>query len=209
MTERPAGLRFLLSLYSSGNIAGCALALLGPALLFAGVISTGWLWITAGLYGVGWLLAGRSPALERQIEASLSVEQTLTRLDRVIADARPYLTAEMQSHVASIRGSVAEVLPRLLTDGAGGSDVYTVRETVLSYLPATLANYAALPPVFRTRHALRDGRTARDLLIEQLALLDQQMHEVVANVAASDAQALLANGQFLHAKFNQPDFLAR
>jgi hypothetical protein len=31
---------------------------------------------------------------------------------------------------------------------------------------------------------------------------------VVANVAASDAQALLANGKFLETKFKQPDFLA-
>ena len=209
MTERSASLRFLLFLYSSGNIAGCALALLGPALLFAGVIGKGWLLITAGLYVAGWLLARRSPALERQIETSLSVEQTLDRLDHVIAGARPYLTPEMQPHVTSIRSSVAEVLPRLLADGAQGNELFTVRETVLSYLPETLANYAALPPAFRTRHTLKDGRTASDLLVEQLALLDQKLREVVANVAASDARALLANGQFLQAKFNEPDFLAR
>ena len=35
------------------------------------------------------------------------------------------------------------------------------------------------------------------------------MHEVVANVASSDAQALVANGQFLQAKFHQPHSLAR
>ena len=40
-------------------------------------------------------------------------------------------------------------------------------------------------------------------------MLAGQMREVVANVAASDAQALVANGQFLQAKFQQPDFLAR
>jgi hypothetical protein len=32
---------------------------------------------------------------------------------------------------------------------------------------------------------------------------------VVAHVANADAQALLANGRFLEAKFRQPDFLAR
>ena len=113
MTERPASLRLLLFLYSSGNIAGCALALFGPVLLFAGFIGKGWLPITAGLYVVGWLLARRSPALERQIEANLSAQQTHDQPDRVIAGERAYLTAEMPTHVTSIRSSVSEVLPRL------------------------------------------------------------------------------------------------
>jgi hypothetical protein len=67
----------------------------------------------------------------------------------------------------------------------------------------------ALPPVFRTTHALKDGKTARQLLAEQLALLDEKMREIVANVAGADAQALVSNGRFLEMKFNQPDFLAR
>jgi len=209
MAERSLKLRALLAFYSSANITGCLLALAGPALLFAGVIGYGWLPITAGLYAVGWLLGRRAPELERQIEASLSIEETLARLDGVIAQARPYLTEEMSASLASVRTSVAEVLPRLVGGGVHDNDLYTVRETVLRYLPETLANYAALPPAFRASHALKDGKTARQLLADQLALLEGKLREVVANVAASDAQALLANGQFLEMKFRQPDFLAR
>jgi len=55
---------------------------------------------------------------------------------------------------------------------------------------------------------LREGKTAQQLLTEQLQLLDEQLQQVVAHVANADAQALLANGRFLEAKFRQPDFLA-
>ena len=209
MERRPFKLRALLFLYSNGNLFGCAAALLGPVLLFAGVIDHGWLAITAGLYVAGWLLGRRSPELERRIEDSLTMEQTLDHLDAVIASATPHLSAEMHTRLRSIRASVAEVLPRLVGQAGGGDALFTVRETVLRYLPETLANYVALPAAFRTNHPLQAGRTARELLAEQLGMLDDQMHEVVANVAASDAQALVANGQFLQAKFNQPDFLAR
>jgi hypothetical protein len=203
-------LRWLLFLYSNGNIAGSALALLGPALLFAGLIKSGWLLITAGLYGVGWLLGRRPPELERAIADTLTVEQTLEHLDRLVAQAAPHLSEEMKRSLASIRVSVAEVLPRLLDKSAAGrEDLYTVRETVLRDLPETLANYVALPPAFRANHALEDGQTARQLLAEQLGVLHAKMREVVANVAASDAQALVANGRFLEARFRQPDFLAR
>jgi hypothetical protein len=209
MSERPWRLRALLYMYSNGNILGCALALLGPLLLFLGLISKGWLLITAGLYGMGVLLARRAPELERRIEDSLTVQETLDHLDAIIRGARPHITEEMTQHLDSVRASVAEVLPKLAEGQIRDDDWFTVRETVLRYLPETLANYVALPPAFRVTQALQGGRTARQLMNAQLELLDGKLKEVVNNVAASDAQALLANGKFLEAKFQQPDFLAR
>jgi hypothetical protein len=216
VTKSPAGrplrLRLLLFLYSNANIAGCAAALLGPALLFAGFIGPGWLFITLGLYAAGWVggWMGRSTALvERRIEDSLTVEQTLAQLDEIIRQTAPQLTADMLAHLRSVRTSIAEVLPRLMDTTGAGNDLFTVRETVLRYLPETLANFVALPPVFRNTHPLKDGKTARALLSDQLIVLDTKMREIVANVASADAQALLANGQFLEMKFQQPDFLVK
>ena len=210
--RRPFKLRLLLAFYSNANIAGCTLALLGPALLFAGAIGPGWLLITAGLYLAGWLLGWtlrQPPDIARRIEDTLTVEETLARLDAITTQAAPHLADEMNAHLRSLRASIAEVLPRLLGERQHhDGDLFTVRETVLRYLPETLANYAALPPAFRTTHVVQDGKTARQILADQLALLDGKMREIVANVAQADAQALLANGQFLQAKFQQPDFLA-
>lgn len=206
-------LRLLLVLYSNANIAGCALALLGPALLFAGVIDRGWWAITALLYAAGWLVGRRAPVLERDLSQTLSAEDTLAHLDDLLRRAAPQLTPEMRQRLDGIRASVAEVMPRLVaaqaTGGAHSAELFTVRETVLRYLPETLSNYVALPPAFRANHVLAEGKTARQLLVEQLALLDRQLQEVVTNVAASNAQALLANGTFLRQRFQQPDFLAR
>jgi len=204
--ERSWRLRTLLYFYSNANLLGTALALAGPLLLFAGVIGRGWLPITAALYGAGVLLAGRTRTAERAIEGSLTAEEILAALDRVVKQATPHLNADMAQHLAGLRASVADVLPRLVD--TAGDDFFTVRQTVLRYLPETLANYLELPPMFRATYPVKDGKTARQLLAEQLALLDEKMREVVANAAASDAQALLANGRFLEAKFRQPDFLA-
>lgn len=211
-SRRPASLRALLFLYSNANIGGCLSALLGPALLFGGVIGPGWMWITAGLYGVGALggtLLRRTPEVERQIEATLTLDEILQHLDRVIAEVTPEVGREILTHLASLRSAIAEVLPRLLELSGDHGDLYTVRETVLRYLPETLANYVALPPAFRSAHVLRDGKTARQLLAEQIALLDARMQDIVANVASADAQALLANGEFLRTKFDSADFLPR
>jgi hypothetical protein len=205
---RSAALKLWLFFYGNGNIAGSALALLGPILLFAGVIEAYWLPITLGLYAAGFTLARGRPELERQIEHTLTAEETLARFDALVARANPHLTPDMREHLTSVRSSVAEVLPRLLAAQALNDDLFTVRETVLRYVPETLANYVALPPVFRVTHVLKDGKTARQLLAEQLAILDDKLREVVANVAARDAQALLENGRFLELKFKHADFLA-
>jgi len=126
----------------------------------------------------------------------------------VIARAQPALSPDLAKRLDSIRSSIGEVLPRLAGQSGASDNLFLVRETVLRYLPETLANYLALPPLFRSTHALRDGKTARDLLADQLSVLDTQMREVVGNVARGDAEALISNGRFLEAKFADRDFLA-
>jgi len=200
--------RALLYLYSTRNLVATGLALLGPALLFAGVIRDFWLPITGALYASGWLLTPAPRIVDVDLTQALSMDALRDRLDAVIARARPALPADLAKRLDSIRSSIGEVLPRLSGESGASDDLYLVRETVLRYLPETLSNYLALPPLFRTTHALRDGKTARELLADQLSVLDTQMHEVVGNVARGDAEALISNGRFLEAKFAQRDFLS-
>jgi hypothetical protein len=50
------------------------------------------------------------------------------------------------------------------------------------------------------------GKTAHDVLQEQLGLLDSKMQEILVSVNENDTQALLANGRFLKEKFAEPAF---
>jgi hypothetical protein len=207
MSELPLTVRIQLYLYSTRNIVACAVALLGPALLFLDVIREGWLLITAALYAAGYFATPAPQVLEPGLAQSLSFDALLDEFDRVVTAAAPQLQPAMRSRLESIRASIAEVLPRLTAAQGFDDNLYTVRETIARYLPETLANYVGLPPMFRVTRVLKDGKTARDLLMDQLAVLDEQMKEVVGNVARGDANALLANGQFLEAKFRERDFL--
>ncbi len=200
--------RLLLHFYGNANLLGCALALLGPALLLCGVIGPGWLAITAALYALGWLLGTqlwRQPEVERSLRESLSAEQALEQLQELMARVRAQLTDEQNQLLERIRSSIADILPLLAGRGHEES-LFTVRETIVRYLPETLANYVALPPLFRRTHVVAEGKTARDLLVEQLTVLADTIDELAGNVGRADAQALLANGQFLRDKFQRADF---
>jgi hypothetical protein len=207
MSPLPLRIRALLYLYSTRNIVACAAALAGPALLFLGVIQEGWLFITAALYGVGYFATPAPQIVDAKLTQTLSFDALIEQLDQVIETARPHLYPTMTGRLESIRRSIQEVLPRLAEKSGFDDNLFVVRETIVRYLPETLANYVALPPAFRTTHVLKDGKTARDLLKDQLTVLDEQMREVVNNVARGDADALLANGQFLQDKFRDRDFL--
>ena len=208
MNDLDGRTRFLLYLYSTRNIVASACALAGPVLLFTGVIHDYWLPITFGLYAAGWLLTPSPRVVDLTLTQSLSIDALEARLDAIIARARPAVPDDLAARLDSIRTSIGEVLPKLAGDVGASDDLYLVRETVLRYLPETLSNYLALPPLFRTTHALREGKTARELLADQLQVLDTQMREVVGNVARGDAEALLSNGRFLEAKFARRDFLS-
>jgi hypothetical protein len=207
VSDLPPGIRALLYLYSTRNIVACCAALIGPTLLFLGVISQGWLLITAALYAAGYFATPAPHVLDAGLAQSLSFEDLVERLDRVVGDARAQLQPVMIEHLESIRRSITEVLPKLADARGFDDNLFTVRETVLRYLPETLANYVALPAAFRATRVLKAGKTARDLLTEQLTILDDQLKEVVDNAARGDAEALLANGKFLEAKFRQRAFL--
>lgn len=200
--------RLLLWLYSNRHIAGSLLACVGPGLLFAGVIREGWWAITAGLYAIGALLAPSPQHIVQRLDETLTLVELPARLDALIDEVRPILGETALAHLAGIRASVIDVLPRLEAQDQGGSGElsFTLRETVMRYLPETLANYAVLPPAFRVAHPLEGGRTARQLLDGQLALLDEQLRQAVLLVARGDAQALLANGRFLQDRFGHADF---
>lgn len=200
--------RLALFLYSTRNIVGCLVALAGPVLLFSGVIRDFWLPITAGMYAIGFFATPSPRLIDTDLTQSLSVEELTARLDALLGRVRPALPAASVSRLERIRSAIHEVLPRLMASTAGSDDLYTVRETVLHYLPETLSNYLALPPLFRTTRVVRDKKTAQDLLVEQLTVLDEQLQQVVDNVSRGDVAALLANGRFLEAKFKHTDFLA-
>lgn len=121
---------------------------------------------------------------------------------------RKRMPAEALAKVESIKTSIESILPILAASNLGDRNVFTIRQTVFEYLPTALENYLSLPPAFANLHPVRDGKTARQLLNEQLDLLDREMKEIVVDMSANDTQKLLAHGRFLEQKFNQADFLS-
>ena len=76
-------------------------------------------------------------------------------------------------------------------------------------MPTALNNYLKLPAQFANYYPLRNGKTARQLLGDQLDILDREMKAIVNEFAENDMQSLLAHGRFLEQKFQHEDFFVR
>lgn len=199
--------RLLLYLYGTPNIVGSLLGIVGLLLFFAGVIQDFWFVIIPGLYLIGVLLTPKQTQYDLQLQNQFSADAVRNELNELVNKISKRTPPEILAKVESIKESVFSILPILTTTGGGDRNLYTVRQMVFDYLPAALQNYLNLPPAFANLHPIRNGKTARQLLSEQLDLMDHEMKEIVVSVSENDTQKLLVHGRFLEAKFNQADFL--
>jgi hypothetical protein len=197
-TNRPPG-RVLLYLYSRKNIVASTLALLGIALFFLGVIGPVWPAVVIGLYLIGALVtpSGQKWDLFGWEEPS----DIAGALSRQVAAVKGKVPDDVYQKVVSIQQTILAILPKINRLGPGSSDAFVVQKTASDYLPSTLQAYLNLPRAYAAVHRMDDGRTAAQVLMDQLTLLDTKMGEVADAVNKNDTDALLANGRFLEDRF--------
>lgn len=74
-------------------------------------------------------------------------------------------------------------------------------------IDGVVTSYGRLPTAFATLHPVDNGKTCKQLLLEQLALLDAQLRKIAESVYKEDADAVVVNGKFLQEKFHSMNFL--
>jgi hypothetical protein len=188
-------------LYSRKNIVGSTLALFGLLLFFAHVITVVfWPFVVVAMYGIGALLAPGAPQLALG-GTSFDPESIRRALQRQLSISSGKLPAPLQQKLQSIADTIMGILPHYAEFPPGSPDLFVVGRTATDYLPSALQAYLNLPRAYATLHRMPNGKTADDVLGDQLTLIATKMDEVADAVHKKDSDALLANGRFLEEKF--------
>ena len=124
---------------------------------------------------------------------------SLARVEAMLADGTA--PAVVRSRVARIDRTIRETLPKLPQLGWGSSDAYAVVATATDYLPEAVGGYLRLPRDWANSRPIEGGKTALMVLIDQLELLASTMSKMLDAANRADAEALIAHGRFLEAKF--------
>jgi hypothetical protein len=193
--------RLLLFIYSNANIVASCLGLLGLGLFFSGVIHKYWYWIVAGLYTIGLVITPKGPQFDLRLRSQFSVAEIDTGLERLVCSVHGKVSKDVFAKIQSITESIHSMLPRIVNLDSSDPDIYVIRQTALEYLPQSLQSYLKLPRAYAELHPLKGGRTACQLLLEQLDLLDEKMKQIVEDFHRNDTEQLIMHGRFLQEKF--------
>src|SRR5690349_24840721 len=85
----------------------------------------------------------------------------------------------------------SDLLPHYADFPPGSPDLFVVGRTATDYLPSALQAYLNLPRTYATLHKMPNGKTADQVLDDQLTLLSSKMDEVADAVHKKDSDALL------------------
>jgi len=139
------------------------------------------------------------PVTVRAAPTEDDIVASLARVEAMLADGTA--PAVVRSRVARIDRTIRETLPKLPQLGWGSSDAYAVVATATDYLPEAVGGYLRLPRDWANSRPIEGGKTALMVLIDQLELLSSTMTKMLDAANRADAQALIAHGRFLEAKF--------
>src|SRR6202022_4403715 len=188
-------------LYSSKNIVGSVLALLGLVLFFLGVVGTLWPVIGIGLYLIGVLVPPGTATIG--LRSGFDPDDVRKALDNEVRIVNGRVPADVFAKVQSIQQIILGILPRSGALPPGSPELFVVERTATDYLPTALESYLNLPRAYATLHPVQDGKTPKQVLLDQLTLLESKMGEVADDVHRNDTDRLLANGRFLEERFGR------
>ena len=118
-------------------------------------------------------------------------------LDRLVANVRGLVPETDMATLLRIRDSAALALPT--TDGPldlTDHETWLLRQICIDYLPGALEHYIALPSDLASEPVL-DGRSARQVLDEQLALIESRLDEMATRSYRREAGGLLNHARFV------------
>lgn len=125
-------------------------------------------------------------------------------LDAQVRLIRGRVPPEVMAKVLKIRQSILRLLPRAGNLGPGSPEFFLIERTATDYLPTSLEAFLEVAKPDGARGALPSGRTPKEILLDQLTLLESKMNEVGDEIGRHDLDRLLAHGRFLEERFRRP-----
>lgn len=186
-------------LYSNKNMAGCVLALGAPVLAVTGLVAPPLaLVLLPVLYAAGALAAPgrRSVDLVSGLDPN-DVARSLKTIKKKISGKVNQAISMRVDRICAVTDHVL----RANELNASSDEMHVLVRMATDYLPATLEPYLALPRMYAEHKVVSDGKTAAQILCDQLDVMSERMEAISDAVARADADRLLANGRFLAEKF--------
>src|ERR1700687_4469376 len=129
--------RIVKYLYSTKNIVGSLLALVGLVLFFTGVVGTLWPVIVVGLYVIGALITPGNATID--LRSGFDPDDVRKALDHEVHVVSGRVPADVFAKVQNIQQTILGILPRSGALPPGRPALFVVERTATEYPPTALA----------------------------------------------------------------------
>ncbi|HEY8677933.1 MAG TPA: hypothetical protein VIN39_04795 [Candidatus Dormibacteraeota bacterium] len=185
------------------HLAGSALAVLGAGLVVIDPVGPQGILLVLAFYLAGAIAAPGGRSVSRYGFEPKRVQQALSN---EIAAVSGRVDPEIMTRVLRIELAIrTEILPKLDCLPLGSPELYLVERTACDYLPTAVDAYLRLPTGYVSSQPGSHGRTALEVLLEELELLEAEMRSVAETVHRRDMDRLLAHKRFLAERFKRED----
>jgi hypothetical protein len=201
-------LKFQKFLLSNKNIFGFGFASIIVLLGFIGIVKSFWIPISLMAYVFGYLLAPKDKEIKFFHFKGENLEDYIGFINKLSEkiNSSEKLPQDSKSIIINIIANANELLKFLQQKSdinEFNEDMINLKAIFDSYLPKIVNQYERLPVKYATQVKTSNGKTAKEMLIEQLTLLQQKMTEISYGMYEDDVTALKVNGRFLKQKFEQ------
>ena len=133
------------------------------------------------------------------------VAQLDVSLDKLAFEA----PQDLLDRLARLKDLIAQCVALVTSSGEAGAlgndDSLFIRETVRRYLPDSVTSYLQVPQKDRASLVIDEGKTASDLIHEQLGMIEQKLLEKEARLTQAAGESLMRQQRFLSAKTRTPN----
>jgi hypothetical protein len=195
-------------LFSNKNMTGLGFATVIIVLAMLGLLKAFWFPITMIAYAFGYVVG---PA-EKTIKFIHMKGENLTDYVGFVEKVKgnisqsSKLPEDAKAVVVSLTTTAVELIS-FLKDKENfdeySDDFMSFKNIFDTYLPKLINQYEKLPVKYATQIKTSNGKTAKEMLMEQLKLMDKQVTEISYGMYENDVTALKVNGRFLKQKFSQ------
>src|SRR4030081_2662509 len=145
--------RILKYLYSTKNIVGSLLALVGLVLFFLGVVGALWPVVVIGLYLIGAL--GTPGTANIDLRSGFDPDDARRALDHDVRVVSGRVPADVLAKVQNIQQTILGILPRSGALPPGSPELFVVERTATDYLTTALERYLNLPRAYAHQHPVQ------------------------------------------------------
>ena len=195
-------------LLSNKNMLGLAFSSLVILLAFLGLIKSFWFPFAVIAYGLGYFVGPAEKEIkfyhfkgENLIDYIGFLRKLVTTIN--VSPKIPHEAKLILSHLGEKANELLDFLHKKNDLGIFNEDMTNLKSIFDTYLPKLINEYEKLPTDYANNIKTSNGKTAKDMLLEQLTLLDKTVQEIAYGIYENDVTALKVNGRLLKQKFEQ------